>query len=98
MSENATSSAQASAPFDPIPLLVAELKLPPSGIAQVLKLMETGATVPFIARYRKEATGDLDEVQIRAIAERAEYLTELEARRASVLSEIDKQGKLTAEL
>jgi protein Tex len=98
MSENATSSGQAAAPFDPIPLLVAELKLPPPGIAQVLKLLETGATVPFIARYRKEATGDLDEVQIRAIAERAEYLTELESRRASVLSEIDKQGKLTPEL
>jgi uncharacterized protein len=98
MSENATASGQAAAPFDPIPLLAAELKLPPPGIAQVLKLMATGATVPFIARYRKEATGDLDEVQIRAIAERAEYLTELEARRASVLSEIDKQGKLTPEL
>jgi uncharacterized protein len=98
MSENATSTGQAAAPFDPLPLLVTELGLPPSGIAQVLKLMATGATVPFIARYRKEATGDLDEVQIRAIAERAEYLTELEARRASVLSEIEKQGKLTPEL
>jgi len=98
MSDNASSNTRAVAPFDPLPLLVAELELPASGIAEVLQLMAGGATVPFIARYRKEATGNLDEVQIRAIAERSEYLTELEARRASVLSEIDKQGKLTPEL
>ncbi|HEV8548665.1 MAG TPA: Tex-like N-terminal domain-containing protein, partial [Polyangiaceae bacterium] len=86
------------APFDPLPLLVAELGLPAPGIAAVVKLMAEGATVPFIARYRKEATGNLDEVQIRAIGERFEYLTELEARRSSVLAEIEKQGKLTPEL
>jgi uncharacterized protein len=60
--------------------------------------MAEGATVPFIARYRKEATGGLDEVQIRNIGERFEYLTELEARRSSVLGEIQAQGKLTPEL
>ena len=54
-----------------------------------------GATVPFIARYRKEKTGGLDEVQIRTIFERRTYLADLETRRASVLAEIDKQGKLT---
>src|SRR3954468_17055378 len=86
------------APFDPLPVLVAELGLPAPGIAAVVKLMAEGATVPFIARYRKEATGNLDEVQIRAIGERFEYLTELEARRSSVLAEIEKQGKLTPEL
>jgi uncharacterized protein len=84
--------------FDPLPLLVAELKLPAAGVAAVIKLMAEGATVPFIARYRKEATGNLDEVQIRAIGERFEYVTELEGRRASVLAEIEKQGKLTPEL
>ena len=61
------SSASA---FDPVPVLVAELGLPPAGVAAVVKLLAEGATVPFIARYRKEATGGLDEVQIRAIEER----------------------------
>jgi protein Tex len=84
--------------FDPLPVLVAELGLPPAGIAAVVKLMAEGATVPFIARYRKEATGNLDEVQIRAIGERFEYVTELGARRSSVLAEIEKQGKLSPEL
>jgi len=84
--------------FDPLPLLVAELKLPAAGVAAVIKLMAEGGTVPFIARYRKEATGNLDEVQIRAIGERFEYVTELEGRRSSVLAEIEKQGKLTPEL
>jgi len=88
----------ASSVFDPLPVLVKELALPPSGVRAVLKLMAEGATVPFIARYRKEATGNLDEVQIRAIGERFAYLTELETRRASVLAEIEKQGKLTPEL
>src|SRR5690606_27842069 len=58
-------------------------------------LLAQGATVPFIARYRKEATGGLDEVQIRTIEERRSYLVELEARRNTVLAEIEKQGKLT---
>ncbi|HEY3496709.1 MAG TPA: Tex family protein [Polyangiaceae bacterium] len=90
--------AVAPAPFDPLPVLVAELGLPPAGIAAVMRLMAEGATVPFIARYRKEATGNLDEVQIRTIGERFEYVTELEARRSSVLAEIEKQGKLVPEL
>ncbi|HEY6556597.1 MAG TPA: Tex family protein [Polyangiaceae bacterium] len=94
----ASGPAPGRAVFDPLPVIAAELELPPAGVAAVVKLMATGATVPFIARYRKEATGNLDEVQIRAIGERFEYLTELEARRASVLAEIEKQGKLTAEL
>ncbi len=98
MVEKALSDDSEVSTFDPLPQLVSELRLPASGIGQVLQLMAGGATVPFIARYRKEATGGLDEVQIRAIAERAEYLTELEARRASVVAEIRKQGKLTPEL
>ncbi len=83
------------APFDPVPALSQELSLPASSVAAVVRLLAEGGTVPFIARYRKEATGGLDEVQIRAIEERRAYLVELEERRASVIAEIDKQGKLT---
>jgi uncharacterized protein len=89
---------EAAAPFDPIPLLVGELALPVASISRVVALMAEGATVPFIARYRKEATGGLDEVQIRTIGERFEYLSELEARRTTVIDEIRKQGKLSPEL
>jgi uncharacterized protein len=98
MSTASSVQAPPTAAFDPLPLLVAELGLPRPGIAAVVKLMAEGGTVPFIARYRKEATGGLDEVQIRAIGERFQYLTELEARRSSILGEIEQQGKLTPEL
>jgi len=84
--------------FDPVPVLSAELSLPSVGVSAVVKLLAEGATVPFIARYRKEATGGLDEVQIRAIEERRVYHLELEDRRGSIRSEIEKQGKLTDEL
>ncbi len=82
-------------PFDPVPTLCQELSLPAASVAAVVRLLAEGGTVPFIARYRKEATGGLDEVQIRAIEERRAYVVELEERRASVIAEIDKQGKLT---
>src|SRR3954463_541091 len=85
-------------PFDPVPALAAELNLPRSSVSAVVQLLAESATVPFIARYRKEATGGLDEVQIRAIEERRTYILELEERRASVLGEIEKQGKLSPEL
>ncbi|MFZ5896495.1 MAG: Tex family protein [Myxococcota bacterium] len=98
MSETAPPSQVAAASFDPVPILAEELKLTPSSIAAVIRLIAEGATVPFIARYRKEATGGLDEVQIRNVGERFEYLTELEARRSTVIEEIQKQGKLTPEL
>lgn len=78
--------------------IAAELSIPESGVLAVVALQEEGATVPFIARYRKEKTGGLDEVQIRAIFERRIYLVEFEARRSAVLSEIESQGKLTEEL
>ncbi len=84
--------------FDPVPALCEELQLPRPGVSAVVKLLAEGATVPFIARYRKEATGGLDEVQIRAIEERRAYLVELEERRAAILAEIHKQGKLTEAL
>src|SRR5262249_20034932 len=67
--------------FDPAPVLADELVLPLSGVAAVVKLLAEGATVPFIARYRKEATGGLDEVQVRAIEEKRAYVIELEDRR-----------------
>jgi uncharacterized protein len=82
-------------PFDPVPLLAAELSLPPAAVMATVKLLAEGATVPFIARYRKEATGGLDEVQIRAIEERRTYVLELDERRRAVVAEIHKQGKLT---
>ena len=67
--------------FDPHPLIAAELRLRPQQVAAVARLLAEGATVPFIARYRKEATAGLDEVAISAIAERQAYLAELHARR-----------------
>ncbi|GAB4164161.1 MAG: Tex family protein [Geothermobacteraceae bacterium] len=78
--------------------LVEETALPVAGVERTVALLEEGATIPFIARYRKEATGELDEVQIRAIDEGWRYLLELEDRRRTVLSSIAEQGKLTAEL
>jgi uncharacterized protein len=69
----------------------------PQAIAAI-GLLDEGATVPFIARYRKEVTGGLDEVQIRDIQEKRAYLMELDERRRTVLAEIFKQGKLTPEL
>jgi protein Tex len=71
-----------------------ELGLTPKQVESTLALFGEGATLPFIARYRKEATGGLDEVQLRSVRDRASYLTELEARRAAVLESIDEQGKL----
>ncbi|MEE8410713.1 MAG: Tex-like N-terminal domain-containing protein, partial [Myxococcota bacterium] len=84
--------------FDPIPLLIKELELPERGVAATVRLLTDGGTVPFIARYRKEATGGLDEVQIRSIEERRAYVLELEERRQSIVKAIDLQGKLTDEL
>src|SRR6185295_10243764 len=75
-----------------------EVGAPVSRVGTTIKLIEDGGTVPFIARYRKEATGNLDEVKIRHIEERRQYYADLEARRATVLASIEKQGKLTDEL
>ena len=67
-------------------------------VKAAVELLDGGATVPFIARYRKEATGTLDDAQLRTLDERLRYLRELDERRAAILSEIEKQGKLTEEL
>jgi uncharacterized protein len=75
-----------------------ELSLPLKNIKAVADLLAEGATIPFISRYRKEMTGSLDEVMITTIRDRIEQLRELDKRRESVISSIEKQGKLTPEL
>ena len=88
-----------SSPVSPLAATVAqELALPPRQVDSALTLFDEGNTLPFIARYRKEATGGLDETQLRAIQERADYLRELGERRAAIRKSIDEQGKLTPEL
>lgn len=79
-------------------MIAAELKLPEHRIDNTLKLLQGGATIPFISRYRKEATGGLDEVQIGDIQTRYEKLCELSKRKETILSTIEEQGKLTPEL
>ena len=81
-----------------LPRLVEELSITPRQIASVAKLLAEGNTIPFIARYRKEVHGNLDEVQISKIQERLSYYRELEERRSTILNSIDEQGKLTDEL
>jgi protein Tex len=78
--------------------IAAELGVQTAQVKAAVDLIGEGSTVPFIARYRKEATGGLDDTQLRKLEERLSYLTELEDRRASVLKAIDEQGKLTPEL
>ncbi len=75
-----------------------ELGVRPHQVAAAVELLDGGSTVPFIARYRKEATGTLDDAQLRTLEERLGYLRELEERRTAVLEEIRKQGKLDAAL
>jgi uncharacterized protein len=78
--------------------LAEELAVEEVRVAAAVRLLDEGATVPFIARYRKEATGSLDDGQLRTLEERLQYLRELDARRAAVLASIEEQGKLTDEL
>lgn len=79
-------------------VLAKELGVKPSQVEAVIKLIDEGNTIPFIARYRKEATGGLDDAQLRELDARLTYLRTLEARKAEVLAGIDEQGKLTEEL
>jgi uncharacterized protein len=83
---------------DIIQILVEETDLQIAQVKQTVALLEEGSTVPFIARYRKEATGELDEVQIRLVQERLEYHSALNERRQTILKSIDEQGKLTPDL
>jgi protein Tex len=78
--------------------IAAEIGARPPQVTAAVALLDGGATVPFIARYRKEATGSLDDTQLRALADRLSYLREMEARRAAILSSVREQGKLTDDL
>ncbi len=84
--------------FDPISLIARETGIPQRSISATVQLLGEGNTVPFIARYRKEMTGELDEVEIREIQQRHTYLMELEDRRLAILNSVGEQGKLTPEL
>ena len=75
-----------------------ELAARPEQVAAAIALLDEGATVPFIARYRKEATGGLDDTQLRLLEERLSYLRELEERRAAIITAIEEQGKMTPQL
>ncbi len=79
-------------------MISAALGISERQISQTLGLLEDGATIPFISRYRKEATGGLDEVQIEAIQTQYEKLSETAKRKETILNTIQEQGKLTAEL
>ena len=78
--------------------LAEEIGVKPFQINAAVALLDEGATVPFIARYRKEVTGSMDDIQLRTLAERLVYLRELEDRRSAVLTSVSEQGKLTPEL
>ena len=84
--------------MDIIATLASELGLKPTNVEAAVKLIDEGSTIPFIARYRKEATGGMDDVALRALDERLSYLRNLEQRKADVLLLIKAQGKLTPEL
>ncbi|HET6736923.1 Tex family protein [Mycobacterium sp.] len=89
----------ASATVKPVNARIAEeLGVGAAQVAAAVRLLDEGATVPFIARYRKEVTGSLDDGQLRTLEERLGYLRELDDRRAAVLASIEEQGKLTDEL
>ncbi len=85
-------------PLAAAPRIADECKLAQAGVRAVIRLLGEGATVPFIARYRKEQTGGLDEVQIRSIEEKNGYYVDLDERRRAILAEIESQGRLTPEL
>lgn len=78
--------------------LAEELSIAEKQVVATVELLDEGATVPFIARYRKEVTGSLDDTQLRDLSERLVYLREMEERREAILKSIDEQGKLTPEL
>ncbi|GAA2382941.1 Tex family protein [Gordonia cholesterolivorans] len=88
-----------SAPLESVNARIAkELSVGEGQVSAAVKLLDEGSTVPFIARYRKEVTGSLDDAQLRLLDERLRYLRELDERRAAVIASIDEQGKLTDEL
>ncbi len=93
-----TNTVSEAAHIKIIQLVAKELGVGPPQVAAAVLLLDEGSTVPFIARYRKEATDNLDDTQLRNLEERLLYLRELEERRAAILASIEEQGKLTGEL
>jgi protein Tex len=93
-----TNAISEAAQIKIVQVIAKELRAGPQQVAAAVGLLDEGATVPFIARYRKEVTGDLDDTQLRNLEERLLYLRELEERRAVILASIEEQGKLTDEL
>ena len=93
-----TNTVSEAAQIKIVQLIAKELGVGPNQVAAAVALLDEGSTVPFIARYRKEATGNLDDTQLRNLEERLLYLRELEERRAAIVSSIEEQGKLTDEL
>ncbi len=81
-----------------VDLISKEINQPVKNVTAVAQLLSEGSTVPFISRYRKEMTGSMDEVMITTIRDRIEQLQELDKRRETVITSIEKQGKLTPEL
>jgi uncharacterized protein len=96
--EATAQAAPVLPPLDRAAIIAEELKLTVAAVTRALGLVGEGATVPFMARYRKEVTGGMDEVQLQALKDRTEELAELESRRQTVVESIAEQGKLTAEL
>ena len=84
--------------MDVIQRIAEELSVNPKQVSAAVNLLDEGATVPFISRYRKEVTGGLDDTQLRLLEERLGYLRELNERRKTILDSIASQGKLTPEL
>ncbi|MEP6890827.1 MAG: Tex-like N-terminal domain-containing protein, partial [Nitrospirota bacterium] len=90
-----TQTVSNAAQLKIIPLIAKELGVGPHQVAAAVALLDEGSTVPFISRYRKEVTGNLDDTHLRTLEERLLYLRELELRRAVILTSIEEQGKLT---
>jgi protein Tex len=93
-----TNNVSEAAQIKIVQLIANELGVGPHQVAAAVALLDEGSTVPFIARYRKEATGNLDDTHLRNLDERLLYLRELEERRAAILASVEQQGKLTDEL
>jgi uncharacterized protein len=95
MTSETTQASSNGAQLKIVPLIAKELGVGTHQIAAAVALLDEGATVPFIARYRKETTGNLDDTQLRTLEDRLRYLRELEERRTAILASIEEQGKLT---
>ncbi|MCE3224658.1 MAG: tex [Nitrospira sp.] len=98
MTPSTTQALSAAAQHTIVDLIAKELRVTAPQVAAAVTLLDSGATVPFIARYRKEATNNLDDTHLRTLEERLLYLRELEERRMVILASIEEQGKLTDDL